>query len=79
MGYLQWRVLRRSLPRSGRWVGVTSGAWLLGIMIPVATLSTVPNAWPAWARILLGVLAAVAMGLTVGVLTGRTLERLIGA
>ena len=44
-----------------------------------ATLSTVPNAWPAWARILLGVLAAVAMGLTVGVLTGRTLERLIGA
>lgn len=77
MGYLQWRVLRLALPRSGRWIWVTSGAWLLGVMIPVVALSMVPNGWPGWAHAIIGVLAAVAMGVTVGALTGRTLERLL--
>lgn len=77
MGYLQWRVLRRALPRSGRWIWVTAGAWLLGVMIPVGALSAAPNGWPGWAHALVGVVAAVAMGATVGSLTGRTLERLV--
>jgi hypothetical protein len=79
MGYAQWRVLRRAVPRSGRWVSVTSAAWLLGVMIPVGALSAVPNGWPAWAHAVTAVLAAAAMGLTVGALTGRTLERLLDA
>ena len=77
MGYAQWRVLRRTVPRSGRWVWVTAGAWLLGVMIPTAALSTAPNSWPGWVHAGIGVLAAMAMGLTVGSLTGRTLERLL--
>jgi hypothetical protein len=77
MGYLQWRVLRRAVPASGRWVGVTSAAWAVGVMIPVAVLSAVPNGWPAAVRACAGVLGAVAMGATVGALTGRTLARLV--
>ena len=77
MGYAQWRVLRRTVPRSGRWVWVTAGAWLLGVMIPTTALSTAPNSWPGWVHAGIGVLAAMAMGLTVGGLTGRTLERLL--
>jgi tetrahydromethanopterin S-methyltransferase subunit C len=50
---------------------------LLGVMIPVAALSLAPNDWPGWAHGLIAVLAAVAMGATVGALTGRTLERIL--
>lgn len=77
MGFLQWRVLRRVVPRSGRWVGVSAGAWLVGVMIPVVALSVVPNAWPPLAHGIVGVLAAVAMGLVVGLLTGRALDGLL--
>jgi hypothetical protein len=77
MGYLQWRVLRRTVAGSGRWVWVTAGAWLVGVLIPVVALSSVPNGWPLWVHAIAGVAAAVAMGITVGALTGRTLERLL--
>jgi hypothetical protein len=77
MGYLQWRVLRVTVPRSGRWVVVTSGAWLIGVMIPVAALSAVPNGWPMWAHAGAAVLGAAGMGATVGLLTGHTLKRLL--
>jgi len=77
MGWAQWLVLRRTVPRSGRWIWVTSGAWLLGVMIPVVALSATPDPSPGWVRGVIAVLAAVAMGLTVGTLTGRTLERLL--
>ena len=79
MGYAQWRVLRPTIPRSGRWVGVTAGAWLVGVMIPVAVLSAAPNAWPGWAHAVAGVLAAVAMGVTVGALTAPTMARLLSS
>jgi hypothetical protein len=79
MGLLQWLVLRRTVPRSLRWVPVTAGAWLLGVAIPVLALSAAPNSWPAWSYVAVGVSAAVAMGLTVGVLTGGTLQRLLAS
>ncbi len=77
MGLLQWVVLRRHLPGSGRWIPVTSAAWLVGVMIPVAALSVIPNGWPPTVHVLVGVVAAVAMGATVGLLTGTTLRRLL--
>jgi hypothetical protein len=77
MGYAQWRVLRRTVAGSGRWVWVTSGAWALGVMVPVVALSLTPNGWPPWAHVVVGVLAAAAMGAVVGALTGPTLQRLV--
>ena len=77
MGFLQWRVLRASVPSSGRWVPVNAGAWLLGVMIVVGALSAAPNAWPGVVHAVIGVAAAVAMGLTVGALTARTLAHLL--
>jgi putative Ca2+/H+ antiporter (TMEM165/GDT1 family) len=47
-------------------------------MIPTIALSAAPNSWPLLIHVCIGVLAATAMGLTVGALTGRTLERLLG-
>jgi purine-cytosine permease-like protein len=77
MGVAQWLVMRRRVTGSGRWVWVTSGAWLVGVAIPVTALSVAPGSWPPVAHALIGVTAAVAMGLTVGVLTGRTMQRLL--
>jgi hypothetical protein len=77
MGFLQWRTLRDVLPRSGRWVPVTTGAWLVGVPIPVLALGLVPDDWPEAARAVVAVLAAVAMGATVALLTGTTLLHLL--
>lgn len=77
MGVAQWLVLRRVLARCARWVPVTAGAWLLGVMIPVAAISLTPEGTPAWAMVVIAVSAAIAMGITVGVLTGGVLAGLI--
>ncbi|HEV2089093.1 MAG TPA: hypothetical protein VGR21_12345, partial [Cryptosporangiaceae bacterium] len=79
MGYGQWVVLRRAVPQSSRWVAVTGGTWLLGVMIPITALSVVPNDWPPLAFFVVGVASAVAMGLTVGAVTGGALERLLAS
>ena len=78
MGVLQWLVLRRAVADCGRWIWVTTGAWLVGVAIPVAALSLAPNFWPPWAFAVVGSVAAVAMGAVVGALTGTTLVRLLG-
>ncbi len=79
MGYLQWRVLRRFVPDSFRWVPVTAAAWMIGVAVPVVALSVIPNQWPLAVHIVVAVLAAVGMGLVVGLITGRTLVRLLDA
>jgi hypothetical protein len=77
MGVAQWLVLRRVLARCVRWIPATAGAWLVGVMIPVAAISLTPEGTPAWAMVAIAVTAAIAMGITVGVLTGGVLVGLI--
>jgi len=77
MGFLQWCVLRPHLSRCLVWVPVTAGSWLVGVLIPVAALSLVPNSWPLLSHVSVGVAAAVAMGATVGAISGGTLDRLL--
>jgi hypothetical protein len=79
MGGLQALVLRRHVAGAARWVWVTTGAWLVGVMIPVAALSLAPDTAAPWSRAVLAVAAAVAMGLTVGLLTSGTLIRLVAS
>jgi hypothetical protein len=77
MGFLQWRVMRSAVPRSGRWVVVSSAAWLAGVLIPVAAISLVPDGWPVAGQVVIAILSAVLMGLVVGALTGLTMARLL--
>jgi hypothetical protein len=77
MGIAQWSVLRRAVAHSARWVPMTAMAWAIGVVIPVVSVSLTPNGWPPWAFVVVGVVAAVAMGLTVGAITGTTLVRLL--
>lgn len=77
IGAAQWIVLRQHVRDSMSWVWVNAGAWAIGVSIPVTALTLVPNGWPLWSHGIVGVLAAVAMGLTVGLLTGRTLATLL--
>jgi hypothetical protein len=77
IGFAQWWVMRRTIPHASRWVWVNAGAWLVGVTIPVVTLSIVPNGWPAVALGAVGLAAAVAMGATVGPLTEVELGRLL--
>jgi hypothetical protein len=77
MGVAQWWVMRRVLPRCARWIPITAGAWLVGVMIPVAAISLMPDGTPAWAMVVVAVTAAIAMGVTVGALTGGALMALI--
>ncbi len=57
------------------WIPVTTVAWSIGVAIPVIALSVVPNGWPPAVHVVVAVGAAVAMGATVGVITGPTLVR----
>lgn len=77
MGVLQWWVLRNSVVGAGRWIPVTTAAWLVGVLIPVIALSLVPNEAPLALHVVVGVASAVAMGATVGLITGHTLEVLV--
>ncbi len=43
-------------------------------LIPVVAVSAAPNNWPGWPHAIVGVPAAVAMGLTVGALTAAPLD-----
>lgn len=78
IGTGQWLVLREVLPRSASWVLTTALAWLagLGVFLGVAT--------PWWhegqsavAAVLVGIVAAILMALTVAVVTGAALVRLL--
>ena len=77
MGAFQWLLLRRRGRRTWHWIPVSAGAWLVGVLIPVAAISLTPDDWPAPPRVLVAVLSAVAMGLVVGLLTGRVMRRLV--
>jgi len=79
MGVLQARCLRPAVLEPNRWIPATTMAWLIGVTIPVAALSVIPNGWPLVAHIIVAVAAAVAMGATVGAITARTLFRFVAS
>lgn len=78
IGFAQWMVLRRHVARARTWVPVNAFAWLvgLGLLFAVAT--------PLWQEgqsaavvIAIGAVGALVMALTVAVLTGFWLARLV--
>lgn len=78
MPVLQRRRLRAAgLSGTRVWITRSVLAWTVGVAIPVVALSIVPNGAPLVAHIAVAILAAVAMGATVGVITGRCLEQIV--
>jgi hypothetical protein len=70
MGGAQWFVLRKHLRGAGWWIPANAIAWPLGVLIPVLTITLVPDASPALYFIFAGILGGVLMGLAVGCITG---------
>jgi Ca2+-transporting ATPase len=78
IGTAQWTVLRRSLPRAGRWVAWTAAAWLAGLALFMAVAT--PLWQPGQAAVLvalIGVLAGCLMAATMAAVTGWGLVRLL--
>lgn len=78
IGLAQWTVLRRHVARSRTWVPVNAVAWLLGLALMMGV------AMPLWregqstgAVTAIGALASLLMALTVAVVTGWWLARLL--
>ncbi len=72
IGLAQWTVLRRHVPRAGRWVAWTAAGWLAGLA--VFTAFTAPLWQPGQAPALvaaIGVLGGLVMALSMAAVTGR--------
>jgi hypothetical protein len=78
IGVAQWTVLRRHVPRAGRWIAWTAFAWsgALAVFMLVAT----PLWQPGQGAVLIGLIGVVAgclMALTMAAITGWGLVRLL--
>jgi hypothetical protein len=79
IGFAQWLVLRRHVPRSGRWIATTAGAWLLGLAVFLG--ATMPLWQPGQslpATIAIGVLGGFLMAATTSAVTALAVRRLPG-
>jgi len=77
IGTAQWLVLRGHLPRAGRWIAITAGAWLAGL---AAFMIVATPLWHEGQSTLLiatiGAVAGLMMAATVAAITGFGLVRL---
>lgn len=78
IGFAQWLELRRRLSRSGWWVAGTAAAWCLGLAVffGVATPLWQPGQAP-WLTVLIGVVAGGLMAVSMAVVTGLVLVRML--
>jgi len=78
IGSAQWLVLRDHLPRAGRWIAITAGAWLAGL---AAFMVVATPLWhegqPALLIAVIGAFAGLVMAATVAAITGFGLVRLL--
>lgn len=77
MGLLQWRRLRPEVDNGAIWIPYTAAAWLIGVLVPVAVLSAVPNSAHPAVHGVAAVLGAVAMGGIVGAITSHPLAAFV--
>jgi hypothetical protein len=77
IGFAQWLVLRRHVDRSGSWVVVANAlAWVAGLAVVFAAIEIAPGDSPILVAAF-GVLGGLGMGLTVALITGLFLVRLL--
>lgn len=78
IGLAQWIELRHHVPRAWRWIAGSAAAWGagLGVFMAVATLLWQPGQ-DLWLSALIGIWAAVLMAVTMAVITGLVMARLL--
>jgi hypothetical protein len=78
IGLAQWIELRHHVPRAWRWIAGSAAAWAagLGVFMAVATLLWQPGQ-DLWLSALIGIWAAVLMAVTMAVITGLVMARLL--
>jgi hypothetical protein len=80
IGFAQWLELRHHVSGAGRWVAATALAWCLalGIFFLIAT-PLWQEGQAFWLTLLIGILAGVAMAVTMAATTGVAMVRLTRA
>lgn len=77
IGSAQWLELRRHVPRAWRWIAVTALAWCLALAVFFAVATPLWYEGQAlWATIAVGIVAGLAMALTMATVTGWGFVRL---
>ena len=76
-GWAQQRVLRRYVSGSSRWIVANSLAWGAGLWWVYLGASWPDGSEPIWQIMLSAVVSGVLMGLTVGVVTGLFLKKML--
>jgi hypothetical protein len=77
VGAAQWLVLRRFVNASGVWVVANALAWIAGLVVVFAAIAVAPSDAPVLIAAFGGV-GGLGMGLTVALITGLFLIRLLG-
>ena len=76
IGFAQWLVLRRHLDGSGSWVVANALAWIAGLAVVFTAIGVAPGDSPVLMAAF-GVVGGLGMGLTVALVTGLFLVRLL--
>lgn len=76
IGVAQWLILRRHIDRSASWVLANALAWIAGLVVVFTALGVAPGDSPVLIAVF-GVVGGLGMGLTVALVTGLFLLRLL--
>jgi hypothetical protein len=79
LSFAQYRVLRGSVARAGRWVPANMLAWAAGMPIIFWAIDLAFKLPQTWQAVALMIAALLAMGAVVGAIHGAVLVRLAGA
>ncbi|WP_404389246.1 hypothetical protein [Humibacillus xanthopallidus] len=78
IGAAQWLELRHHVPQAGRWILGTALAWTLALGVFVAISTPLwQEGQELWLRIAIGLLAGLAMAVTMAAVTGRAMIGLL--
>ena len=75
IGVAQWTVLRRHVPGALTWIPANALGWLAGLVVVFAAIGLAPSSPPL--MVACSVLGGLGMGLTVALVTGAFLVRLL--
>lgn len=79
IGFAQWLMLRRHLPRSAWWIGASAAAWLAGLAVFLGvTMPLWQPGQPTALIILIGVFGGLLMAAVTSAVTGLAVARLPG-